>query len=437
MYLSIPLILGAGLAANCVVLARQINIRSDAGDSSNQGPLVMYVADQERGILSVEFDSSKPVQSSLSILATNTDGGTQPGWLTSHDNKIYSVSRTQFPTVNSTSGDVYSFQPHNGESKFGAKDSRDFGLTPLSNMSSEGKGSVACAVSKDGHTIAVANIDGSSISVHPLSNEGTIGQATYVFNYPNPLAQPGPGTNGSQEQSNPHEAIFDPSGKYMFSPDRGADLLRIYSVASPWDVSLIQTISLLSGSGPRHLTFRVFNATRTYMYLVSELDNTVRVFTLDYPIQANASPSQLDITLRQIISTMGADQNRTSPNNNYLAAEIALSADGRFAYASTRNTQSLDSDTLAIFAVHPELEGDEAHLTYMGENLTYGKIPRHFALSKDKASKYAAIGNEVSGNIMVLERDENSGWFTALKGNLTLNDFDEPQKKGPTAVLWA
>jgi 6-phosphogluconolactonase len=67
----------------------------------------------------------------------------------------------------------------------------------------------------------------------------------------------------------------------MFVADRGADRLYIYNVDGRFNVTIIQTLRLEPGAGPRHMTIRTFNETRTYMYLVSELDNSIRVFTLD------------------------------------------------------------------------------------------------------------------------------------------------------------
>lgn len=154
MHFTLAVILGLGISASFVVSSPHIDSQSNADDSTNLEPLILYVADQERGILTLQFDPSKPAQSSLSVLAT-TYGGFMPGWLTTHNDKIYTVSRTQFPTVNSTSGGVFSFKPHDGQARSCAK---GFGLTLLSNASSEGLGSVACDVSRDGRTIAVANM---------------------------------------------------------------------------------------------------------------------------------------------------------------------------------------------------------------------------------------------------------------------------------------
>ncbi|OCL15230.1 putative isomerase YbhE [Glonium stellatum] len=403
---------------------------------ANPEPWTLYVAQQSTGILTLAFDPSKSVSSSLEIINVNTQAGFMPGWVTTHEDKLYSIARTHYPTTHSTSGGVFSFQRNRLQ---GHNTTGNYSLQSINSVSSKGTSSVACDVSKDGKTIGVANIDGSTVSIHPLSEVGVIGEASYVFKYN--LSHPGPGTNGSQIQSNPHEAIFEPSGQYMFVTDRGADRLYVYRVAGPFDVLQIDTIVLPPGTGPRHLTFRTYNSSRTYMYLVSELDNTVRVFTLDgldnisKRKEKSMSP-KLTITLRQTASTLGPGSNRTAPDNKHLASEVAISADGKFVYASNRNTVSYDSDTLTIFSVHPDLYNDEGHLVYLGSNLTYGKIPRHFSLSKDMENKYIAVANEVSQSVMVLERDAKSGFISKLRGNITLGGLDITQSLGPAAVIF-
>jgi 6-phosphogluconolactonase (cycloisomerase 2 family) len=282
--------------------------------------------------------------------------------------------------------------------------------------------------------------DGSTVSIHSREEDGSIGDATYVFKYT--LSKQGPGTNGSQVQSNPHEAIFDPSGEFLFVPDRGADLLYVYHVASSFDVAIIQTLRFEPGTGPRHLTFRAFNETRTYMYLVSELDNSIRVFTVDgvrnnHRGTSQGSPRNITISLTQRVSTLGANLNRTAPNNRDIAAEVALSNDGKFAYVSNRNTVNFNSDTVAIYSVHPGLNNDRNNLRYLGYNLTYGKTPRHFSLSKDPQTRYAAFGNEVSNNLVILERSDLTGFFTEIKGNLSVGALDITQNSGPTAIIWS
>ncbi|KAK9253514.1 putative isomerase YbhE [Lipomyces tetrasporus] len=406
---------------------------------SELSPHILYVALQSRGILTLSFDPSKSVQTSLEVLDTNTDAGFMPGWLTARGDKIYSISRTGFPTNASISGGLFSFKKYRRQ--YGEEGTRGaLGMSLLSNVTSGGVGAVYCDVSRDRRTISAANIDGSTVCIHPLSEGGIIGEASYLFKYT--LSHPGPGTNGSQVQSNPHEAIFDPSGQYMFVNDRGADRIYVYNVDGPYNVTRISTVVLPPGTGPRHSTFRAFNSTRTYMYLASELDNTVRVFTLDgvhnddHERKIKHYPPTLDISLRQTASTLGPGSYRTSPNDTFLASEIALSNDGKFAYVSNRATRTLSSDTLAIYSVHPNIGNDSAHLVYLGQNETYGKIPRHFSLSPDMETRYAAVANEVSQNLVILERDPATGFMTGIKGKISFGTFDTTQNLGPAAVIW-
>ncbi|KAL7907546.1 Lactonase, 7-bladed beta-propeller domain-containing protein [Trichoderma velutinum] len=391
--------------------------------SINNGGLPMLrIAHQERGILTFSFDHSKSSNTSLELLST-AQAGVRPGWLHWHDSLLYSVSRTDYPNNSSSSGGVFSFD----------KQVEDPGaLSLVKSQSSNGLGGVFCDVARDGRTLSVANIDGSTVAIYPLSSPGIIGDATFVFKYN--LTHPGPGTNESQIQSNPHATAFDPTGEYMIVPDRGADHLYVYHVDGPERVTQINNITLEPGTGPRHVTFREFNRTRTFMYLVSELDNTIRVFTLDGVNNDSSclrSHSSLNIALVQMVSALGPGSNRSEPNNVNLVSEIALSNDGKFAYVSIRNTVSYNSDTLSIYSVHPD---ESEHLVYIGNTPTYGKIPRHFSLSPD--SRFIAVANQVSNNLIILERNQTSGLVDSIVGNVTLGEFDLTQNNGPMAVVW-
>jgi 6-phosphogluconolactonase len=267
--------------------------------------------------------------------------------------------------------------------------------------------------------------NGSAVSVHPLSETGLIGEASFLFKYS--LTQPGPGTKDRQIQSNPHEAIFGPSGQSMFVPDRGADRLHGYYVAGPYSVSQVLNVTLPPSTGLRRITFRTFNCTGTYMYLVSELDNTVRVFTLGSVSNSISdtlatSTPKLEKTLQQTIPTPRLGVNRTAPNNHHLTADITLSNDGKFAYVSNRDTMTYAADTLAIFSVNPDPRIDHAHLTYLGQNATYGKIPRYLSMSLDPQTRYAAVANEVSQSLLILECDQ-SGFTGAASKLLSLLAF--------------
>ncbi|KAF2098468.1 3-carboxy-cis,cis-mucoante lactonizing enzyme [Rhizodiscina lignyota] len=388
----------------------------------------LYVAHQSRGIITLTFDPCKPPSSSIQIENT-VQAGYLPQWLTLHGDYVYSMSRTQFPDESSTSAGIFAFEKAELSKETGPP-IHDGNLIFVSNTSSNGLGGVYCGIGNNGQTISAANINGGTVSIHPLSEKGQIGEATYVFNY----------NHDSEVQHNPHQAAFDPSGKWMLVPDRSADLLRVYRVAGPNNVTQVHVVKLPHGTGCRHVTFRAFSPTRTFAYLVSENDNTVRVFALDGVENApecssNPPSDKIEVKLLQTASTLGPGSNRTPPARVHLAAEVAISNDGRHFYASNRDTKSAASDTIAIYSVHPESESQ--HLEYLGQSETHGKIPRHFSLSPDPGNRYLAVANQVSNTIMIMRRDTDTGLIGDLVGEISLGDFDKTTKKGPVAVVWS
>jgi 6-phosphogluconolactonase len=121
-------------------------------------PRILYVALQSTGILTIAFDPSKPASASLQTIDVNTDGGFMPGGLTTHNDKIYSISRTDYLTNSSIDGGVFGFQKHYAQEGQRAAPGSNYTLVLLSNASTGGNGGVACDVSRDGRTIGVANM---------------------------------------------------------------------------------------------------------------------------------------------------------------------------------------------------------------------------------------------------------------------------------------
>lgn len=388
---------------------------------SQTNSMTLYVAHQGRGVLTLNLDPTKSSNESLRVV-NETEAGYQPGWICSRDSNLYSVARTYYPDNSSVSGAVFGFDRH-GEI-----------LSSISQTSSDGDGGVFCQVNEDGSLLSVANIDGSTVSLHPRARDsGVVGASSHVFKFN--LTQPGPGSNDSQIQSNPHQAAFGPSGPWgqlMVVPDRGADRVYVYRVRSSGDgtadVQLAENITLPLGTGPRHV---ISQESSGLMYLVSELDNTVRVFSLDTSDMANDA---LNITLLQTASTLGPGSSRTLPINEHLASELVLSDDGRFLYVSNRDTTTYDSDSLAIFSVSSALSPQP--LEWLGTNETHGKIPRHFSLSTDTQNEWVAVANQVSNTIFVFKRNSENGFLEGVVGNLTLGEFDIELQNGPMAVVW-
>ncbi|KAL5611171.1 hypothetical protein FOBRF1_007288 [Fusarium oxysporum] len=385
----------------------------------------LRVAHQERGILTLSFDPSAPGNRSIQLLST-TRAGYQPGWLHNRGKYLYSVSRTHFPDNSSTSGGIFAFKElPNGR------------LELSDAVASHGDGGVYLDISIDGKTLSSANIDGSTVSILPLTSAGHFGDVTHVFHYN--LTQPGPGAGDSQKISNPHAAVFSPSGNIMSVPDRGADRVYIYQVHGTKRVEQIRTMTLLPGTGPRHVLFSKVNQEKTLMFLVSELDNTINVFSFEHgSVGHGGKHPDLNETLRithlQRASTLDDSSKRTKPTNVNLASELALSHDRRFLYVSNRNTESVDKvDTIAIYSL--DVHANKP-LQFLGLNSTYGKIPRHFSLSSDSHNQFVAVANQVTNDLFIFKRNLKTGFLDRVAGNYSLGKLDLTTKTGPMAVIW-
>lgn len=103
-----------------------------------------------------------------------------------------------------------------------------------------------------------------------------------------------------QEASHPHQAIVDPTGRYILVPDLGADLIRVFQTDAATNVILERNpLRVKSGSGPRHAVFwsptgdGTFDRTHpqkpilgvsrhVYLYVVTELANSVMGYSVTY-----------------------------------------------------------------------------------------------------------------------------------------------------------
>ncbi len=206
------------------------------------------------------------------------------------------------------------------------------------------------AVSPDGRYAVTADYNGSTASIFPLDDEGA----------PLPLSQrlkfdgSGPVTD-RQEKPHPHCIAFTPDSRYMLVDDLGTDRIHLFPVDTVdcVDGGQMTDITLLPGSGPRHI---VFNREGNLGYLINEISDSVTVLSYDgqslKPVQYIAA----------------------NPVHAQGAGDIHLSPDGRHLYASLR----LSNEGIATFDVDP----DSGLLTYHGHTPTPGH-PRNFMITPD------------------------------------------------------
>lgn len=169
-------------------------------------------------------------------------------------------------------------------------------------------------------SIALAHYSGSAVSTWKLDTNRTGGFAfeqDLLFN----LTKPGPNAE-RQDAPHEHEAVLDPTGQFIVVPDLGADLVRIFSIDPATDnLTAEKPLAVLPGSGPRHVAFYqpygvAGKQSTSFMFLVSELANTVTSFAVSYPSAGGMS-------FKQVYNTTSYGD-LVVPEGN-AAAEIAIS----------------------------------------------------------------------------------------------------------------
>ena len=238
-------------------------------------------------------------------------------------------------------------------------------------------GADPCYVATNGRLVLTANYSGGNLSAFPLNDDGIAEPLSGLF--------PGKATGpDSVRQSTPHVhcAAFTPDSLYVFATDFSADRLIRFdlftdSITPSSDSTSVQ---LTPGTGPRHL---IFAPDGQHAYVIGELSGQITAF--DYH-KGKLIP----------IQTLAADTTGARGS-----ADIRISPDGRFLYASNR----LKNDGLAIFAIHPE----NGTLTPAGYQTT-GIHPRNFNLTPN--GKYLLVACRDSHIIQVYKRDTQTGLLT-------------------------
>lgn len=95
------------------------------------------------------------------------------------------------------------------------------------------------------------------------------------------LPEPGPKPD-RQEKPHPHQAILDPTGKFLLVPDLGFDRVHIFLVDQA-TLRHTEQAPLLAppGSGPRHGVF-VRAGPKTLFYVIAELSNQIFGYNVTY-----------------------------------------------------------------------------------------------------------------------------------------------------------
>lgn len=250
-------------------------------------------------------------------------------------------------------------------------------LTSLSRVSSGGAHPCYVSVNQHGYVLA-ANYTGGNVGLLRLDASGKLNEASDVKQHV------GSGPNKArQAEPHVHSAFFEPGSDRVFVADLGIDQVSVYTIDK--DNKLKETaaspIRLSPGSGPRHLAF---HPKLKVMYVVNELSSDVSVIKLNK-----------DGSFKIVETVSALPPGYPKPNT---CADIHISNDGKFLYASNRGLNSI-----AIFSVDPET----GNIIQIGQEPTRGESPRNFTLSPQ--NDYLLVANQTTQDIVAFRRDATTG----------------------------
>ena len=292
-----------------------------------------------------------------------------------------SIVNPSFLALSSDKKTVYSVNENGDASSVSAFDytSKTSSLKFKNALPSEGND--PCHIITDDKNVMIANYSGGNIAVFGKNPDGSLSKLKQTIkHYGNSSNQQ------RQEKPHVHQLYFSPDKKYVLATDLGTDFIHIYKYDQNRDdkpLELYKVKKVKVGSGPRHLTFS--NDGR-FVYLVQELTGLVSAF----------SYQDGDLNLLQETSLLEKKfVGETS------AADIHISPDGIFLYATNRGT----ANTISCFKIK-----EDGTLKLVQTISTLGKGPRNFAI--DPSGNFVLVAHQYSNEVVVFRRNKTKGTLT-------------------------
>lgn len=242
-------------------------------------------------------------------------------------------------------------------------------LSPLGQVPLAGN-MVYIATTDDGGHALTASYGEDCIAVHPLTPDGTLGAVSQVLRTPRQA----------------HAIRPSPDGRHVWVSCLGADRLLAWSWEGEQPALTAEPVGEIrcrAGSGPRHF---VFHPTQPWLFVLNELDGTIDAWRIDQPSQAAWMDTVAILPPSHPVQPW--------------SAELRVSPDGRWLFASDRRAH-----TLSAINIDP-MSGRLQRVDCV-ETLS---VPRSFALSHDGRALFVA--SQASGELAALAFDPDAGRLT-------------------------
>jgi 6-phosphogluconolactonase len=356
--------LGLGLALWTIA-----TVGASAADS---GPFYAYVGTYtdkgSKGIYVYSFQPSTGKLDSIGLAAETPN----PTFLAVHPNHKYLYAANEigkYKGENTGSISAFRIDAANGK------------LMPLNTVSSHGNGPCYVTVDRSGKFVLAANYGGGTVSVLPISADGSLGEAT------SSIQHAGSSVDRRQRGPHAHSINMSPDNRFAIAADLGLDKLLVYrfdAIKGTLQPNDPPSVSLAPGSGPRHFAF---HPNGRVAYSINELKSTVTVF--DWNAQRGV------LADKQTISTLPKD---FSGENS--TAEVVVHPNGKFLYGSNRG-----HDSVAVFAI-----GGDGKLTTVEITPVQVKVPRNFAI--DPSGTFLFAEGQNSDRVVLFRLDPKTGRLT-------------------------
>ncbi len=368
------LFIKSAIALSCCLLAGTAFASSSSPKPRNSRLYVgSYNEEGKPAIYAYEFDATA---GKLKKIFT-VDDIANPSFLTVNKDgtRLYAVSEQS----TDKGGLVYAYKAENKA------------LISLNKQPTYGDDPCYVSLSGDGKFAVVGNYSGGNFTIYPLKDDGSLGEALQTIEH-----QGSSINTERQEGPHVHSAVFNPENTHVFVADLGTDDVYIYQFDAdseqPLTPAKTPSVSVEPGAGPRHI---IFSEDGQYAYLILELNGTVTVFN---HAEGRLTPIE---TVQLTDSDFQGEQG---------AAEIRLSPDGKFLYASNRG----DAHEISVFAI----DAEGGTLSLVERISSGGEVPRNFEI--DPSGNFLLVTHQDSNDLIVFKRDIDTGKLSKTEEKISL-----------------
>jgi 6-phosphogluconolactonase len=265
-------------------------------------------------------------------------------------------------TVSQESGkafvNAFEFNPQTAELKF------------LNKVDAKGSSPSYITLDEKEKYLFVPHFNTGNTTVLPVLNDGTVGEV--IQNVQHTGKGPHP---TRQDRARAHSTVFTPDNKYLMVGDLGIDKIMMYkfdpsNAKEPLSPAPVPFVDGKSGGGTRVM---VVHPNEKFVYSIEEITADVSTYSYKGGV----------LTLLQTITMINPETGNVGS-----AADVKISPDGKFLYASNRG----DVNELVVFAI----DGKTGKLEFKSRQSTLGRTPRYIEI--DPLGNYVLASNQGPGN---------------------------------------